>query len=282
MKIIPGSGSVPVIYTAHHASHDFGEFDSRCALSADQKVRFSDYGSDLTVPNNGIVTIVAERSRALGDLNRNPDDPGRFQLQDYGQPTRHNIWKSGQELTEEDKAFCQANYYDTFHNQIIEQLRQRDKPTFVIAWDNTAHYKIGDYTNGKHQMMRPFILSNRGAESSAESINDEITSCDPIFLKLLSYHFVPELRQRNLPTEVMLNFVMHGGYICRRYNTRRNESDLRALGVKTEVQSLQLEYDTIITHDQDTLQPKTDRIIAVQEAFSAAIIKTIQQYLAGH
>jgi N-formylglutamate amidohydrolase len=123
MKIIPGTGEVPVIYTAHHASHDFGEFESRVALSTEQKIRFSDYGTDLTVPANGLVSLIAEHSRALGDLNRDPKDLGMFQDQDYAKINRNDIWKLGNGLTEKEKELCLKKYYWSFHNEIINQLK---------------------------------------------------------------------------------------------------------------------------------------------------------------
>jgi hypothetical protein len=46
MKLLEGTQEVPVIYTAHHASYDFGEFEDRVALTAEQKLRFSDYGTE--------------------------------------------------------------------------------------------------------------------------------------------------------------------------------------------------------------------------------------------
>ena len=280
MKLIAGTQDLPIIYTAHHASHDFGEFSSRVALTKEQRIRFSDYGSDLTVPTNGIAAIIGDRSRALGDLNRDPDEPGRFQDQDYGQPDRHKIWLPGQELTEKEKLQCQTSVYMPFHEAIIDQLKTRDDLTFVVAWDNTAHYMIGDYENGKNTMMRPFILSNRGLEDSPMAGPDEPTSCDPRFLAVLADNFTTALAQRDLPYEVLLNFVMRGGYITRHYSTLRNPEDLKKLGVNCEVQSLQLEYDTSITHDQDTLKPKTENIKALKEAFSEAINKTVKGYLA--
>jgi len=275
MKLVKGSGKVPVIYTAHHASHDFHKFDSRVALSEEQKIRFSDYGTDLTVPTNGLASIIAEHSRALGDLNRDPNDPGRFQTQDYGQPIRHDIWRAGKELTEAEKTDCQTTFHQPFHDEIISQLTARRGPTFVVAWDNTAHYRIGDYLTGKHEMMRPFILSNRGSEESGEAGSNEPVSCDPALLELLAEKFRVELRQRGLPDEVHLNFVMKGGYVCRRYSTLCNAEELHALGVTADIQSLQLEYDTAITHDQITLEPYPDKIIALREAFNAAITQCL-------
>jgi|GEM_PF-1447198 N-formylglutamate amidohydrolase len=280
MKLIRGTQELPIIYTAHHASNDFGEFSPRVALTKEQRLRFSDYGSDLTVPTNGITAIVAERSRALGDLNRDPDDPGRFQDQDYGQPDRHNIWKPGKALTKQEKLLCQSTIYEPFHQAIIDQLRTRENLTFVVSWDNTAHYFIGDYVNGKNDMMRPFILSNRGLEDSPMAGPDEPTSCDPRFLAQLADNFTTALAQRGLPYEVLLNFVMRGGYITRRYSTLRNPEDFKKLGINCEVQSLQLEYDTSITHDQVTLKPKTENIKALKDAFSEAISKTVKGYLA--
>jgi len=278
MNLLEGTREVPVIYTAHHASHDFGEFEERVALTTEQKLRFSDYGTSLTVPLNGLVVIVADRSRGLGDLNRDPDDPGRFQYQDYGQPVKHDIWKPGQELTEQDKLYCQSNFYTPFHNEIIDRLKVRNDLTFVVAWDNTAHYVIGEDSKGNPQTMRPFVLSNRGLENSSQASVEESTSCDPKFLEMLAQNFSPALQEKGLPTEVLLNFVFKGGYICRRYSTLRNKEDLGKLGVVCDVQSLQLEYDTTITHDQETLEPKTENIDALREAFSKAICKTIKEY----
>ncbi len=278
MKVIEGSGEVPVIYTAHHASHEYGEFESRVALTPEQKVRFSDYGTDETVPLNGIVTIVAERSRALGDLNRNPYDPGRFQEQDYSKPDRHNVWKDGEGLTDENKEYCQQNFYEPFQREIASQLAVRSDLTFVVAWDNTAHYEIGNDNAGNPVVMKPFILSNRGFEGSSHAGNVEQVSCDPEFLEQLIKHLEVELEKRQLPNDIHLNLVMRGGYICDQYSTLRHQANLYGLGINCEVQSLQVEYDTIITHDQDTLEPRPEKIRALREAFSRAIETTYVDY----
>jgi N-formylglutamate amidohydrolase len=278
MKIISGSSSVPVIYTAHHASHDFREFDDRVALTHEQKVRFSDYGSDKTVPVNGLVSLVAEHSRALGDLNRAIDSLESFQTQDFSRPFRQPIWNSDNTLEDSEKARCLKQYYEPFHNEIISQLSRRREPTFVVAWDNTAHYEIGTDDAGRSVTMKPFILSNQGAEGSANARPGEYTSCDPVFLTLLAQFLKTELKKRDLPNEIHLNLVFRGGYICRRYSSAINRSELLELGIDREVQSLQVEYDTAITHDQVTLEEKPDRITALREAFSEAIEKSIKDY----
>lgn len=278
MKEIEGSGSVPVIYSAHHASHKFGEFEPRVALSYDQRVRFSDYGTAETVPVNGLRTIIAERSRALADLNRDPDDAGRFQNKDYAQPDRHDIWLPGHGLTPEEKIFCQENFYDPYHGRIIELLAQRSEETFVVAWDNTANYKIGTNESGTDVIMPSFILSNRGQENTFEAINGEASSCDSAFMELLAAAFKAELSKAELPQQVELNLVYKGGYICRRYSTSRNQAELSKFGVEGKVQSLQLEYNTDITHIQGTLEPIDNRAEALREAFSNAIAHAISEY----
>lgn len=279
MKRIEDTGVVPAIYTAHHASHDFGEFAPRVALTEEQMIRFSDYGTDQTVPLNGIVTIIAERSRALGDLNRDPEDPQRFQDKDYGRPERHDIWVEGNGLTENDKQFCQDNLYTPFHDAIVDELKARSDLTFVVSWDNTAHYEIGDDDAGNPVMMKPFILSNRGKQDSTGP-GDEAVSCDPEFMKLLVKHFADELASSGLPNEIHLNLVMKGGYICRRYSTLRNKLELESLGITCEVQSLQVEYDTNITHDQSTLEVDTEKMKLLRVAFSSAIERAYTEYLA--
>ena len=278
MRIIEGSSRVPVIYSAHHASHDFGEFSDCVALTNEQKIRFSDYGTEQTVPLNGLAAVIAERSRALGDLNRDPDDPGRFQEQDYAKPTRHQIWKKGLELNEADKKYADDNFYKPFHDKLLELLRQRDQLTFVVAWDNTAHYEIGRNESGDQITMKPFILSNRGKEESALPTEEEPVSCDPRFMELLAKSLAEELKKRSLPSEIHLNLVYKGGYVCSTYSTARNRKELEEKGITAEVQSLQIEYDTAITHDQETLEFHPDKAEAVREAFSNAIEKTYLDY----
>ena len=279
MKITRGTHAVPVIYTAHHASHNFNEFDARVALLQDQKIRYSDYGTDKTVPKNGIVTIVAESSRALGDLNRAPDHPNNFQEYDYAKPESHKIWNNGQELTIQEKEYCRQHFHKPFHAEIVHLLSKQSSLTFVIAWDNTAHYRVGKDADGEPVVMKPFILSNRGEEEVPIG-EEEQTSCDPLFMSILSEEFSMELKKVGLPSDIHLNLVMQGGYICQQYSTRRNKELLESKGVNSEVQSLQLEYDASITHDQITLEPITKNIANLRMAFSNAIEISYKKYTA--
>jgi N-formylglutamate amidohydrolase len=277
MQRINGSKEVPVIYTAHHASYDFHEFSHRVALTEKQKVQFSDYGTADTVPHNGIATFIAQHGRALGDLNRDPDDPNRFQTQDYAQPQRHPIWYDHQELIDAEKSYCQSTYYEPFHASIVAELQKQSRPTFVVAWDNTAHYTIGKNEAGEDVLMKPIILSNRGDEETAHN-NSEATSCDPQFLEILADNLRIELQNHGLPNEVHLNLVFKGGYICRQYSSIRNPDFMRQNNIAVQVQSLQVEYDTALTHNQETLEPNSGNVAALRKAFSDAIASTIETY----
>lgn len=249
---------LPIIYTAHHASYNYGEFSDRCALSNEERVRFSDYGTDLTVPKNG-TALIANYSRGVVDLNRPGDKNSNvFPDQDYARPKRNNIWKDGQEPTEEERVKIKADIYDTFHKNILDTVKQQNAPTLVFAWDNTAQYDIGENEAGEIQQMKPFILSNRGAEDSAypSADSNEPTSCDPELLLKVVELFKQKASTYNLPDEVHLNLVMKGGRIAQTYSSLRNPD----LGVAYPVQSLQMEYSTQITHDQVTLEPNQEAI----------------------
>ena len=95
---------VPVIYSAHHASYDFGTFADRCALLPEERKRYCDLGTEQTVPRNGIQTFIGEYSRGLIDLNRAPDAPTLFPEYDFARPKPHPIWREGEGLSEEERA----------------------------------------------------------------------------------------------------------------------------------------------------------------------------------
>jgi hypothetical protein len=278
MKILTGSAEVPVIYTAHHASPEFGEFSKRTALSAQQRLRFSDYGTSETVATNGIATLIATRSRALGDLNRDPSDPGLFPDQDFSKPQRHNIWLPGQELTEDEKIACKAVHYNPFHDKILDLLRDTDGQAFVVAWDNTANYTIGKNVEGSDIRMPSFILSNQGKEGQAKGLEGETTTCDPDFLIILGEYMSETLAEAGLPNDIHLNLVYKGGYICKRYSSSRNADELEELGISSPTQSLQIEYNTAITHNQETLQKIPGQATLLQKAFSKAMLLTTARY----
>ena len=109
-------------------------------------------------------------------------------------------------------------------------------------------------------------------------MDNEANSCDPQFLTLLAEAFRNELKLSGLPDGVHLNLVFKGGYICRQYSTRRNADILKAQGITSEVQSLQLEYDAALTHDQQTLAFNPAAAEALRTAFSRAIEQAYAMY----
>ncbi len=274
MKIVEGSGKIPVLYTAHHASCDFHEFSQRSNLNDEQQVRFSDYGTNLTVPTNGIVALVAEHSRALGDLNRDPDDAGRFASLDNSKPTQKPIWQIGNELTDTEKTALHSRFYAPFHAEVCRELRDNPNINLVVAWDNTAHYNIGKNEAGDDQLMKPIILSNRGREGAAEN-DSEVTSCEPELLLNLADNLRKTLGEVGLANEVCLNLVFKGGYICRTYSSRRNQQYLESQGIMQKLQSLQVEYDTLYTHSQKTLELNQGNVGKLKQAFELAIEQTL-------
>lgn len=263
------SERLPIIYTAHHASHNFGEFTQRCALTPEQRLRFSDYGTAQTVPTNGVLTLVGEYSRGIIDLNRAPNDSSRFPQKDFSKPVKNPIWLPDLELTEAELQNVSERIYDSYHNRIIEAVHTFKQPGLVVAWDNTAHYMIGANERGEQEMMRPFILSNQGAENSTESDGSKVTTCDPEFLQQFAYHFARSLGENGLPNEIVFNLVFKGGYIAQHYNTRRNPT-LH----DQSVQSFQIEYDAAITHSQETLKPDLQAMEDLKKSFEEAIYDT--------
>lgn len=269
---------LPILYTIEHASDNFGEFAERVALTTEERFKFSDYGTLDTVPEHTTV-IAAQYSRGLIDLNRAPDHPNLYPVVDFAQPAVHHIWENGLSLTSDEKEKVYKSIYKNYHNEILKHVRSFTKPGFVVAWHNTAHYEIGRNEKEENVMMKPFILSNLGAENSADlsSIqkqNQGTTSCDPLFMQKLAKNFKQELKAVGLPHEVLLNYVFKGGYVAEHYNTRRHPE----LNVPYPLQSFQVEYDTLITHDQKTLKPNGSNMRMLRNAFETAITKTFESY----
>lgn len=268
------SDRLPIQYSAHHASHNFGEFSARTALTPEQRERYSDYGTDYTVPTHGAIPpLFASYSRGVVDLNRAPDAPTLFPQQDFSEPTPNKIWQPGAESTQEERAAIFQKIYRGYHDQFLANLRMlesRKRPIVVVAWDNTGHYEIGKNESGEAVMMKSFILSNKGSEGSSDSSVGELTTCDPNFLDEFAHQLRISLKNVGLPDEVFLNLVYKGGYIPEHYNTRRHPE----LAVNANVQSFQVEYDTILTHDQENLTPDFDNIVKIRIAFERAMNAT--------
>ena len=63
------------------------------------------------------------------------------------------------------------------------------------------------------------------------------------------------------------NLVYKGGYSTQTYNTNRHPD----LECDYPVQSFQIEHDTIITHDQETLEEDREAMVALKDATEEAV-----------
>lgn len=261
---------LPIIYSVPHNSINVGAYMNRIALTPEQLLRFSDYGTELTVPRNGY-TVIAEYSRALGSLNQPPKSAKKFPIHDFHQPQSHNVWKKGEELTDEEKKLLIQSIHDPYYAQIQNLISNTQRDSILVDWHNTAHYIIGKDEKGKKQMMKPIILSNRGNENSSEG--KKIT-CEPQLLEAVAKILAKELMLRNLPNEVYCNHVYKGGNIIETFNTHYNP-DLHSFTVN----AFQVEYDTIITHDQENLKPNEENIRKLREAFTLTMEKAVKHFL---
>ena len=258
----------PVGYMVDHASSDFGRYAHRTNLTARQQERFSDYGTAQTVPEQRRFAVGAQYSRGLVDLNRAPDHPQVHPEKDFAKPTPHDVWKPGEALTDREKALVMESVYVPYHREIQDHIRQLGRPGLVVAWHNTAHYTIGANEAGKQQKMVPIILSNRGREGRADALEGETTTCDPALLLELAAKVSHELRREGLPDEVHLNLVYKGGHTTEQYNTFRHPK----VNPYHEIQSLQVEYDTLLTHPtQNPRRPDHERMKKLQTAFTRAL-----------
>ncbi len=264
---------LPIIYSAHHASHDFGIFSAGCALSQEQRERYCDLGTDQSVPDNGLTSLVASASRGLVDLNRAPGDKGLFPWKDFGRPEAHEIWLPGKEPTFEQRQQLKVELYDDYHEHIDHLLTERcvgGHDTFVVAWDNTADYIIGSDSQGKAVHMPSIILSNNGDDGLATGQN---VSCDSKVLLALGGQLSGELQSVGLPNDVYYNCVFRGGYITQNYtNFTRKDSPYSG----ANVQSLQVEYNMALTHNQKTLREDVKAIAQLKQAFSKAIERVLR------
>lgn len=265
---------LPILCSAHHASADFGKFSDRCALTAQQKMRYSDYGTAETVPRKNLQKpIVATHSRALVDINRGLIGGVLFAEKDFENPP-NRIWKPGQEPTASERGRFLTKIYAPYDKKIMSTIRSFDRPGVIVAWDNTADKIIGKNEEGEKVQMPSFILSNMGAEgktdvSDKDRAEGKVTTCDPGFLDVFANDLRQSLAKCGLPTDIFFNLVFKGGKgIARRFSTHiRPELD-----VSVDVQTFQVEYNTRFTHpNQETLEPDVQTMIDLRRAFEQAM-----------
>lgn len=278
---------LPIVYSAHHASHNFGKFTNRCALTLEQCVRYSDYGTDDTVPKHTHY-LISNHSRGIVDLNRAPDNPTLFAEKDFGKPNKNDIWLPGIEPSEEERKFIRETIYEPYHQQLSQAIKnieenddtESNKPIVVVAWDNTAHYEIGKNPDGTPRIMDYFILCNNGDKNKGNSTNPEVkTTCNSDFIVELANNLNLAVREKELEFIVTLNTYNDKpneqcGYIARNYNTYYNPG----ISKKRLVEAFQVEYSTIITHSQRDLCPNYQAMQKLRLAFEKAMEETYNNF----
>ena len=133
---------LPILYSAHHASSSFGEYESRCALTREQQIQFSDLGTDDTVPEHTGLFLRSNYSRGIVDLNRDKNNlASLFHRLDFERQANHEVWKKGMEPTEEERRGIIETIYDPYHKSILTTIQRFKSPGVVIAWDNTTSYE---------------------------------------------------------------------------------------------------------------------------------------------
>jgi len=202
------------------------------------------------------------------DLNRSPDHETLFPERDFGRPEAHAIWLPKLMPTLTERQGFKESIYDSYHSEIDELLRERcshSEDSYVVAWDNTADYVIGDDVHGSPVQMPSIILSNNG---DAGLVTGSHVSCDSAFLQKLGEYFSQALSSIGLPCDVHYNQVFRGGYITQHYtNFTNTKSDYKG----ASVQSLQVEYNMAMTHDQKTLKGNELAMKKLKNAFEEAI-----------
>jgi len=266
---------LPILYSAHHCSAHFGEFGSRSTLSAEQRKRLSDCGTDLTVPLHG-KAILASYSRGIIDLNRPVGHLDLFRATDFADPP-NRIWHPWQEPTPQEQGDIIRRIYQPYHDRLLQCLQELSKgqqPVIVVAWDNMGRYPLRGDGSPRPGLTVPIILSNCGKKGSTDQDEQqqELPSCNPALLLALAEEFRHALLARGFPLDIAngIHFNLpgfKGGYVCEHYTTLRHPD----LPVAATVQSLQVEYDAALTHDLRTLQTNYSAISRLQQAFSSAM-----------
>ncbi len=266
---------LPILYSAHHCSANFGEWSARVALSEARRKRLSDCGTDRTVPLHSNA-LLATHSRGVVDLNRSPCHLDLFRDVDFADPP-NRIWHAWQEPTPGEQEDIIRRIYRPYHDRLLRCLQELSKgrqPILVVAWDNMGRYSLREDGSLRPGLTVPIILSNCGRKGGTDQDEQqrESTSCSPALLSALAAEFRTALLACGFPADVAdgIHFNLpgfKGGYICEHYTTRRHQE----LPVDVDVQSLQVEYDVALTHDTRTLEANDDAIRRLQRAFTVAM-----------
>lgn len=265
---------LPIIISAPHDSDDFHEFSNRVILDPWYIGEFTDmYTAETGFHENALGNLKAYAIRGLGSLNQ-PRDKSLFKIRDFhGQ----EIWKEGQELTDEEKEYCFRTFWDPYHNEIKRLIEESKQLGFgkVILWD---HHDTGDFDKrtgrrdrklpDEKRTMPKFILSNFGLSGTGEiDPANGYSSCSAEFIQTVRKYIADEFGL--IPEEVEINTSYKGGFIIQHYGNPENYYG-------NEVVGIQIEYNRGFIMNQETREPYWDTIKEFNEKFNRVMEKACQ------
>lgn len=297
---------LPIVISQHHGSYHLGEFADDIALSREQVIRNADYGNELAAPSDTgdargtrylFHTHHATHARAVVDLNRNKSHPHVIAAQPnpdayFKQFPGLQIWKPGRFPTTAVRERIMTTIYDPYRTGILNDIRAAREPTIFVAFDNCAGGELYQQDSGTPKMMPAFILSNNGEpgksgmgpenadrktiiDPETQVSKDILTSCDPRYLAELQREFAHSLKRFGWdgPDEIELNTFIKAphGELANLGLTFNNRNNPDYIGTSYDVGAFQLEFNTDMIVNPQTLEHDMGRIVLLRAAFGDAL-----------
>lgn len=239
------TNSLPVILSFPHGA--FGvpeEFASNlsitetdiyneCDLWIEELFDFKDAGPNALSPNHVLACVSTTISRAIVDVNREPDDldnvdgPVKAQTS-YGRPT------CARPLTLEQKRELVQKYWQPFHDRLEAAIASHG-PEARLFLDCHNMAQLGPSAYGDSGTARPLIcLANLGKRDGSVRASRGPASCDAGYIRraaelaedVFSGITLLEPLPGPPPATVAINQPYPGGYILRRYAAMRGKQVL--------------------------------------------------------
>ncbi len=265
---------LPLITSAPHDSDDFAHLIDRVALDEWFIGEFSDkFTADTAFHPHALGNLKSKVIRGLGSLNQ-PRDKNLFKLQDFH---GNQIWKDGQNLTDEEKEFWLSTHHDPYYEEIKNLIAASKEFGFekVILWD---HHDTGDYdkNTGKRDRFLPnetrtmpkFILSNFGLPHTGDIDPTIGFNASPAeFIQSVRNFIASEFGLKT--SEIEINTSYKGGHITQYFgNPNLNHGNT--------VYAIQVEYNRGFIMNQETREPYWDAIRDFNKKFNRVMEKAVE------
>lgn len=255
----------PIILCAPHAQTAIKDHKirNRLALSDYEIWKCSDpYTGDLQEFTCAQYVHVATTHRLVCDFNRAPNIENAFHDFDFfGRP----VFKKDQAFSESEKAEHIKKYWEPYHNDIADSIRNLDDEgheiIFVIDYHNTS----GDHPlTSQREYMPTLVVSNLGAFDTGKknSRDAQIT---------LPEEYMSELKATisdKLPLPVEINKIYKGGYNLVWLSKLKEQ-----LGLKAKLYAIQLEYNLDLIYNPLTKHLDKDAKHKLEGGLNDAIVE---------